>query len=290
MSRTRAAWIVLGLAVLAIVVSESIFFAVQQTEIVLITQFGRPIRVITEPGLRAKVPLLQQAIVFDRRLLDYEAPSEEAILGDQRRVIVDSFTRYRITDPLRYYQSVGPGEDGLRARLNAVVTSSMRRVLGSESLLDVVSGQRDRIMGAIRAQVAQEMRGFGVDVVDVRIRRADLPAENTQAILQRMQSERERVAKQARAEGAEAAARIRAEADRQKTVILAEARATAERLHGEGEAGATDRLAASAARDPGFFTLWRTYQAYQDIARRGHARLVLAPTSAFLQPLAGPKP
>ena len=158
-------------------------FMVGQTDQVLITQFGQPIRLITEPGLHAKLPLIQNVISFDRRLLDYEVPPEEVILGDQRRLIVDSFTRFRITDPLRYYQAVGPTEDGIRARLNSVVSSSLRRVLGNEQLLNVLSSQRGRIMGLIRDQVNDEMQGFGVSVEDVRIRRADLPEENTQAIL-----------------------------------------------------------------------------------------------------------
>ena len=158
-------------------------FTVDQTEQVLITQFGEPVRVITEPGLHAKLPLMQTVISFDRRLLDYEVPPEEVILGDQRRLIVDSFTRFRIIDPLRYYQAVGPTEDGIRARLNSVVSSALRRVLGNEQLLNVLSSQRGRIMGLIRDQVNSEMRNFGVTVEDVRIRRADLPEENTQAVL-----------------------------------------------------------------------------------------------------------
>ena len=207
MNRLLAAAAVVAVAVFVLI--HVSFFTVSQIEIALITQLGQPVRVITDPGLHAKIPFVQTAIVFDKRLLDYEAPSEEVILGDQRRLIVDSFTRYRITNPLKYYQTVGPTEDGIKARLNSVVTSSLRRVLGNETLLDVLSAQRARIMGSIRSQVDGEMKGFGVDIVDVRIRRADLPEENTEAILQRMQSERKRVAAQARAEGAEASAKIR---------------------------------------------------------------------------------
>ncbi len=274
-----------GLALLfaALVVADLSFFEVTQTEIVLITQLGQPVRVIADPGLHVKIPFVQTAIAFDRRLLDFEAPQEEVILGDQRRLIVDSFARYLITDPLQYYQSVGPTEDGIRARLDSVVTSSLRRVLGSETLLDVLSAQRDRIMSTIRGQVNDEMRGFGVKIVDVRIRRADLPPENTEAILKRMQSERQRVAAQARAEGAEASARIRAEADRQKTVLLAQARADADRLRGEGEAQAIAIYANAYQRDPKFFAVWRTLQAYKDAFSAGHARLVLSPQDDFLK-------
>ena len=274
--------LVVGLLLVLTAVNLS-FFTVHQTEIVLLTQFGQPVRVITTPGLNTKIPFMQTAIPFDRRLLDYESPPEEIILADQRRVIVDSFTRYRITDPLRYYQAVGPTEEGIRARLNSVVTSSLRRVLGAETLLDVLSAQRSRIMGAIRAQVNGEMRGFGVDIADVRIRRADLPQENTDAILSRMQSERKRVAAQARAEGAEAAAKIRADADRQRTVLLAEANANADRIRGAGEAKAIAVYADAFGRDPGFFSTWRTLGAYRASFGAGKSRLVLTPDSEFLR-------
>jgi modulator of FtsH protease HflC len=257
-------------------------FTVQQTEQVLITQFGRPIRVITEPGLHVKSPL-ETVISFDRRLLSVELPGEEVILGDQRRLIVDSFTVFRIQDPLHYYQAVGTAEDAIRARLNSIVTSALRRVLGNNKLLDVLSADRERIMSTIRGQVNAEMGNFGVRVEDVRIRRADLPEENTQAILGRMQSERQRVAAQARAEGAEASARIRAEADRERTVLLANARSTADQLRGEGEAEATRIYADAFNRDPQFFNIWRTLQGYRDVFESGNARLVLTPDSDYLR-------
>jgi membrane protease subunit HflC len=278
---------VIAAFVLALIVADFSFFTVSQTEKVLITQLGQPVRVIDAPGLYSKLPFVQTAIPFDRRLLDYEAPQEEVILGDQRRLIVDSFTRYLITNPLEYYQSVGPTEDGIRARLNSVVTSSLRRVLGNETLLNVLSAQRQRIMSAIRGQVNDEMKGFGVSVVDVRIRRADLPEENTEAILQRMQSERKRVAAQARAEGAEASARIRADADRQKTVLIAQARADADNLRGQGEAQAIAIYAAAFQRDPQFFSTWRTLQAYKDAFASGKSRLVLSPQDDFLKLMQG---
>jgi membrane protease subunit HflC len=275
------------LFVAALLLVNMAFFTVAQTEIVLITQLGEPVRVIETPGLHAKLPFIQTAIPFDRRLLDYSSPSEEVILSDQKRLIVDSFTRYKITNPLEYYQTVGPTEDGIRGRLDSVVTSSLRRVLGSETLLDVLSAQRDRIMASIRSQVNGEMKGFGVDVVDVRIRRADLPPENTEAILQRMQSERNRVAAQLRAEGAEASTKIRADADRQKTVVMADARAAADKLRGQGEAQAIAIYAAAFQRDPEFFGIWRTLQAYKEAFANGQGKLVLSPNSEFLKLLQG---
>ena len=192
-------------------------------------------------------------INFDKRLLNLELPGEQVILGDQRRLVVDSFTLFRITDPLLYYQSVGPVEDGIRGRLNSIVSASLRRVLANNKLLDVLSAKRDQIMATIRDQVNVEMKGFGISIEDVRIRRADLPDENTKAILSRMQSERQRVASQARAEGAEAAQRIRADAERDRTVLVADARATSDRLRGEGEAEATRTYAKAYQQDAGFY-------------------------------------
>jgi membrane protease subunit HflC len=266
-----------------VVIGGAALFTVEQTEQALITQFGQPIRLIQKPGLHAKIPFMQTAILFDRRLLDYEMPSEEVILGDQRRLIVDAFARFRITDPLRYYQAVGASEEGIRARLDSVVSSSLRRVLGGETLLNVLSTNRDGIMRQIRGQVNNEMTAFGVQVIDVRIRRADLPQENTEAILSRMQSERERVARQARAEGAEASAKIHADADRDRAVLLANARAQADRLRGEGEHQSIEIYAKAFEQDPGFFATWRTLQAYRDSLATGSTHLVLTPDTSFLQ-------
>lgn len=288
------------LAALAVIVvtAASTLFTVHQTQQVLITQFGQPIRVIREPGLQAKIPFIQSVISFDRRLLDFDAPGEEVILGDQRRLIVDSFTRYRIVDPLVFYQTVGATEGGIRARLNSIVSSSLRRVLGNEPLLSVLSNDRSRIMGEIQRQVNTEARQFGIEVVDVRIRRADLPEENTQAILSRMQSERERVAREARAEGAEVAQRVRAGAERERTVLLAEAQAQADILRGQGEEEAIRIVAEAFNRDLDFFQFWRSMQAYREAFSDGTARLVMTPDSEFfrffresggrLAPLPGP--
>ena len=286
MSRTVMG-VAIGAFVLLLVLSASLF-TVSQTEQVLITQFGQPIRVISQPGLNAKVPFVQTVISFDRRLLDYQIPGEEVILNDQRRLIVDSFTRFRITDPLLYFQAVGAAEDAIRARLNSVVTSSLRRVLGNETLLNVLSADRVRIMGLVRGQVADEMKAFGVTIEDVRLRRADLPEENTTAILQRMKSERDRVAKQARAEGDEASQRIRADAERDRTVLLAEARAQADRLRGEGEQASTKIFADAYQRDPEFYRFYRTLQAYREVFANGQSRMVLTPDNDFLRLLREP--
>jgi len=281
MSRALIALIAL-LVVLAIVADASLY-TVDQTEQVLITQFGNPVRVVTDPGLHVKKPFVQTVIRFDKRLLPIELPGEEVILADQRRLIVDSFVVFRIHDALKYYQAVGPGQFAIQGRLNSIVTASLRRVLGNNQLLDVLSADRERIMATIRDQVNAEMPGFGVAIEDVRIRRADLPPENTQAILQRMQSERQRVAAQARAEGAEASAKIRADAERERTVLLAEARATADRLRGEGEGEATGIYAKAFGQDPQFFSVWRTLQGYRDTFEAGRARLVITADNEYLR-------
>ena len=276
-----------AIAVLALLANATLF-TVAQTEQVLVVQFGEVVRPIDKPGLHVKLPIMQNIITFDRRLLAVELPGEEVILGDQRRLIVDSVTVFRISDPLRFYQAIGPMRDNIRGRLNSIVTGSLRRVLGNNKLLDVLSADRERIMTTIRGQVNTEMQGFGVTIEDVRIRRADLPQENTQAILSRMQSERSRVAAQARAEGAEASQRIKADAERERTVLVADARATADNLRGEGEGEATKIYAQSFGRDTDFFSFWRTLQGYRDIFESGAARLVVSPNNDYLRYLQAP--
>jgi membrane protease subunit HflC len=286
MSRITIASIAL-LAVLAFILNASLF-TVSQTEQVLVVQFGEVVRPIEQAGLHVKLPIVQNVITFDRRLMAVELPGEEVILGEQRRLIVDTFTVFRITNPLLFYQAIGPIPDNIRGRLNSVVTGSLRRVLGNNKLIDVLSSDRERIMSTIRGQVNTEMQNFGVSIVDVRIRRADLPQENTQAILSRMQSERQRIAAQARAEGAEASQRIRADAERDRTVLVADARATADNLRGEGEGEATKIYAQSFGQDPPFFSIWRTLQGYRDIFDSGAARLVVTPDNDYLKYLQAP--
>ncbi|MFC3126351.1 protease modulator HflC [Pseudoroseomonas globiformis] len=272
-----------GVAAAALIAAASALFTVKETEQVLVTQFGEPVRVIDDPGLHMKIPLVQSVISFDRRLLDYDAPGEEVILADQRRLIMDSFTRFRITDPLLFYQTVGAQEAGIRGRLSSIVVSALRRVLGNETLLAVLSSDRGRIMGEIQRQVNEEARRFGVAVEDVRIRRADLPEENTQAILQRMQSERERVAREARAEGGEVAARVRAGAERERTVILAESQAQADTLRGQGDQEAIRLFAEAAQGDTEFWRFYRSMQAYREAFSDGETRLILTPDSEFFR-------
>ncbi|HYZ39671.1 MAG TPA: protease modulator HflC [Stellaceae bacterium] len=260
----------------------SSLFIVDQTEIALVLQFGQPRRVIRHPGLEVKRPFIENVIYYENRLLDLEPPPEEVIVSDQKRVVVDTYTRYRITNPLLFYQTVST-EAGVRARLSALVNGSLRRVLGNVTLSQLLSYQRAEIMHQIRDEVSVEGKAFGINVVDVRIRRADLPKENSEAIYARMQSERHQQAAQYRGEGAEAAQTVRANAERERTVILAEAQREAQRVRGEGDAQAIKTYADAYGQDKEFFAFYRSMQAYRD-ALNGHTTsFVLSPDSGFFR-------
>jgi modulator of FtsH protease HflC len=257
-------------------------FIVDQTEQALVLQFGQPMRVIRDPGLWVKKPFLEQVALYENRLLDFEPPQEEVIVSDQKRLVVDTYTRYRITDPLLFYQTAN-SEVAVRARLNAMVNGSLRRVLGNVTLSALLSQQRSAIMKQIRDEVRDQGKGFGIDVVDVRIRRADLPEENSQAIFARMQSEREQQAAQYRAEGAEAAQTVRANAERERTVILADAQRDAQKVRGDGDAQSIKLYADAFGQDKEFFAFYRSMQAYRD-ALNGHSTsFVLTPDSGFFR-------
>jgi membrane protease subunit HflC len=268
--------------VVAGIFAMSALFIVDQTQLALVLQFGQPRRVIRDPGLWVKRPFLEDVILYDNRLLDFEPPPEEVIVSDQKRLVVDTYTRYRITDPLLFFQTVN-SEAAVRARLNAMVSGSLRRVLGNVTLSALLSVQRPAIMHQIRDEVAAQGKSFGIDVVDVRIRRADLPEENSQAIFARMQSEREQQAAQYRAEGAEAAQTVRANAERERTVILAEAQRDAQKVRGDGDAESIRVYADAFGQDKEFFAFYRSMQAYRD-ALTGHTTsFVLTPDTGFFR-------
>lgn len=270
----------IALVVLALLVSSSLF-VVDQAQQALVLQFGEKKRVIESPGLHAKIPLIQSVVIYDKRVLDVEPPMEQVILADQKRLDVDAFARYRIADPLLFYQSVGTVAV-VEQRLAAIVSSSLRRVLGNVPIQAVLSGERDKVMTDIRRQVGAEARQFGVQIVDVRIRRADLPEETSQAIYARMRSEREREAAEFRAEGQELSQEIRARADRERTVILAQAQRQAQILRGQGDNQALSTIGKAADQDPAFYVYYRTLEAYRTALTSG-TTLVLSPTSRFLR-------
>jgi modulator of FtsH protease HflC len=268
--------------VVAGVFAMSSLFIVEQTEEALVLRLGEVRDVVPSPGLKMKLPFIENVIFYDNRLLDFEPPPEEVIVSDQKRLVVDTYTRYRITNPLLFYQTVN-SEAAVRARLSAMVNGSLRRVLGNVTLSALLSHQRSAIMGQIRDEVTAQGKSFGIDVVDVRIRRADLPEENSQAIFARMQSEREQQARQYRGEGAEAAQTVRANAERERTVILAEAQRDAQRVRGDGDAESIRVYAGAFGQDKEFFAFYRSMQAYREALTGRSTSFVLTPDSGFFR-------
>lgn len=272
-----------GLFILAVIAAAaySAIFIVDETEQALVLQFGEPIRVENEPGLKFKLPFIQNVSYFDRRVLDLDSPAQEIIAADQERLVVDAFARYQIIDPLEFFQTVG-SIAGAQSRLSTVLNSATRRVLGEVSFSTIVRDDRASLMGRIRDQVNGEADDFGMVIVDVRIRRADLPEANSQAIFQRMQTEREREATEIRAQGEEAGQRIRSRADREVTVLVADATREGEQIRGEGDAERTNIFADAFGRDPEFFSFYRSMQAYEAGFSSG-ASLVISPDSDFFR-------
>lgn len=293
-------YITVGLSALFAVLfllSNSLFI-VNQTQQALVLQFGKPVRVEKEPGLKFKVPFMQNVEFYDVRLLDFDAEKKEVTAADQKRLVVDAFLRYRITDPLLYKQTVG-NELNMRSRLNTIMESSLRQEIGRVPLASVVSAERKPLMERVRKLVNAQASGaqldanekliagnnvgFGIEVVDVRIMRADLPSENSDSIYKRMQTEREREAKEFRAKGAEDAQKIRSMADKERTIILAEARKQSEIVRGEGDQHATKIFAQSFGQDEQFFAFYRTMQAYKKTLNKDDTTMVLSPNSEFLK-------
>ena len=286
MTRSLSLISVIFLALLAGLGIASLF-TVHQTKQALVLQFGDPRRVVTEAGLHFKMPFVQNVIYIDKRILDLDSPAEELIAADQKRLVVDAFTRYRITDPLQFYKALRD-ERRARSRLAAIVSSSMRSVLGEEEFQAVVRDKRDDLMRRIRDLVNEQAADFGIEIVDVRIRRADLPAANSQAIYRRMQTEREQEAAEFRARGQEVSRAIRAQADKQVTVLLAEATRDSEIIRGQGD-GCRNRVFANVfGQDPDFFAFYRSMQAYEKALEEDGTTMVLSPDSAFFQFLNDP--
>jgi membrane protease subunit HflC len=273
--------ILAGLLALILVVAYASVFTVYQTRQAIVVRLGEPIRVITQAGLHFKAPFIDSVIHVDKRILDLENPAQEVIASDQKRLVVDAFARYKIVDPLRFYQTVSSVE-GANSRLSTLLNSALRRVLGENTLTAVVRDDRGALMAQVQKQLEHEAQAFGIDVVDVRIRRADLPEQNSQAVYQRMQTERQREAAEFRAMGSQRAQEIRARADRDVTVLLAEAQAKGDTIRGEGE-GDRNRIFADAFnRDPDFFSFYRAMQAYE-AGLRGDTRMLLKPDSDFFR-------
>ena len=269
------------IAVIGALIFFSIFI-VKEVNQAIVLQFGDPKRIIVEPGLNFKLPFIQNVVFLDKRILNLDTPPEEVIASDQKRLIVDAFARFEIVDPLKFYISVG-NERVARSRLSTIINSRIRNVLGQQELQTLLSKDRTKQMALIQEGVNIEAENFGIKIVDVRIKRADLPQANSDAIYKRMQTEREREAKEFRAQGAEIAQKIRSTADKDVTVILAEANKKSEIMKGEGDGQRNKIFASAFGRDPQFFAFYRAMQAYEKALIGGETSLVLSPDSEFFK-------
>lgn len=270
-----------------VIVGFGSIYTVRQTEQALVVRLGEPVRVVTEPGLNFKIPFIDSVISIDKRILDLENPAQEIIANDQRRLVVDAFARYKIKNALRFYQSIGSIQ-AANIQLTTLLNAAMRRVLGEVTFIQIVRDERENLMNKIREQLDKEADGYGISVVDVRIRRADLPEANSQAVYQRMQTERQREAAEFRAQGGQKAQEIRSKADREATVIIADANSTAEQTRGAGD-GERNRLFAEAyGKDADFFAFYRSMTAYENGLKSNDTRFLLRPDSEFFRFFASP--
>jgi membrane protease subunit HflC len=274
--------VVAVIAVVALIVVYSALFTVYQTEQALVVRLGKVVRVVSAPGLNVKVPFIDSVIAIDKRILDLEAPAQEVIASDQKRLVVDAFARYRIKDPLRFYQTLG-SKVAADSQLNILLNSALRRVLGEATFIQVVRDERAELMSRIRDLIDHEAANYGIQVVDARIRRADLPEQNSQAVYQRMQTARQREAAEYRAQGLQQAQEIRSKADREVTVLVAEATSKAEQIRGQGDATRNKIFADAYNKDPGFFAFYRSMQAYENGLKPNDTRMLLKPDSSFFR-------
>ncbi len=280
MNSSRLTFIIVGVVVLLLVLSSSIF-RVYETKQAIIVEFGEPKRIVSEAGLKFKKPW-ESVIYMDRRVLNLDLPVQEVITSDQKRVIVDAFARFRIDNPLLVYQST-TDEERARDRLETIVNSVLRQVMGAAPFSAILSEDRLKILSSIRDSSNARAKSLGITMVDVRIKRADLPEANSEAIFKRMRAEREREARDARATGAELAQRIRSRADRERTVLIAESQREAEIIRGQGDGEATRIFTQAVAKDPDFFAFYRSMQAYKESMSTEDTTLVLSPNSEFFR-------
>ena len=276
----RWLWLAGAIALLVAVWNLAVFTVPQWMQ-AMVVQLGEPVRVVQEPGLYWKIPFIQQVTYFDRRLLDYDAASKDILTVDKQQLSVDNYSRWRIADPLQFYRTVRD-ERGAQSRLDDIVYSDLRETLGRHTLRDIVSDKRDQLMADVTARSAEKAKVYGIEIVDVRIKRADLPEKNEQTVFGRMRSERERQAKKFRAEGDEEARKIRSESDKQVQILLADATQQAEVIRGDGDANATRIFAEAYGRDPDFYAFQRTLEAYRSALASG-TTVILSPKSEFFR-------
>jgi modulator of FtsH protease HflC len=279
--KKRTGILIAFIFVVIVITYNSLFFVEQRVQ-ALILQFGEPIRVIKEPGLNFKVPLAQNIIKFDKRILLFDNNAEEIIAADKKRLIIDAFVRYKIVDPLKFYQTVR-FEAALNNRLGSVVNNSLRAVLGRAPLQAVISDRREQLMAEVSGLVAESATQFGISIEEVRIKKADLPPQNSEAIYRRMQTERQQEAAQIRAVGEEKSRFIRAESEKNKTILLAEAQRDGDILRGQGDAEKNKILGKAFSQDPEFFSFYRSMQAYSRALSEGDTTMVLSPKSDFFE-------
>lgn len=270
------------LAAIILLIGANTFYVVSQTEQAIVLQFGEPVREVKDPGLKMKMPFIQNVILYDKRLLNLDPPAQEVVLNDKKRLDVDSFTRYQIVDPLKFYQTVRT-EEQARSKLEEIVNSSLRKILGRITLQELLSQQRNQIMKDISSAVKVDAAQIGVSVADVRIRRADLPIEVLQAINARMKSEREREAKEFRGQGQQISQQIRAQAEKERTIIVADAEKQAQIIRGNGDKEAIEIWNRAAGVDPKFYAYYRSLEAYRKSMSNGDTSMVLAPNSEFFE-------
>lgn len=271
-----------GIAIAVVFLLFNSLYILPQTKQAIVLQFGEPVRLVKDAGLKIKIPFIQNVIFYDNRLLNLDPPAQEIVLNDKKRLDVDSFTRFRIVEPLKFYQTVRT-EDQARSKLKEIVNSSVRKILGRTTLQDLLSEKRTQIMADISKAVKIDAEQIGVNVADVRIRRADLPIEVMQAINARMKTERERDAKEFRAQGQETAQQIRATAEKEQTIIIAEANKQSEILRGEGEKEAIRIWNKAANKDPQFFAFYRSLEAYKNALKAENTSMVLSPDAEFFR-------
>jgi membrane protease subunit HflC len=280
MIRASAFWWIVGIGVLLVIVWRTLY-SVSETAQVVVTQLGRPVRLMKTPGLHFKVPFIQQLTFFEDRLLDYDAAPAPVITRDKKNLVVDNYAKWQISDPLKFLQTV-QNEAGAQARLDDIIYSKVREQLGLYDLVEVIATKREAIMRAVTVGSHEASTAYGIAVIDVRIKRADLPLENAQAVYGRMRTEREREAKRYRSEGQEEALKIRADSEKQKTIMLAEAYEREQAIRGEGDAAAMRIYAGAFQHDPDFFTFTRTLEAYRK-SLKGKTTLLLPPQMDFLK-------
>ena len=274
-------FIIPAIVVIGVVIFQSLFI-VQEINQAIVLQFGDPKKIISKAGLNFKLPFIQNVVFLDKRILNLDNAPQEVIASDQKRLIIDAITRFQITDPLKFYISVG-NERVARSRLSTIINSRIRGVLGTQELATLLSTDRTKQMAIIQSDVNKEAKSFGIKIIDVRIKRADLPPANSDAIYKRMQTEREREAKEFRAEGAEIAQKIRSTADKDVTVLLANANKKSEIMKGEGDGQRNKIFASAFGRDPQFFAFYRAMQAYEKALIGGETSMVLSPDSEFFK-------